>query len=317
MARAPLPSSLHPESAALLAAFLRDGVRPYEELGVLRSRAMVAGSVRLQAERVEVDEVYDVLVEAEDRRVPARIYRPVRTGADPVVCYFHGGGFVTGSVQVADRACRALASASGWTVLSLEYRLAPENPYPAALEDCTALVRWVHGRSAALGLDARRLVLCGDSAGGALVAATAVRLRGTPYAPAGQILVYPTLAPVRTRRSPSIDEFGGLPSLTTASIDWFWEHYLPPDAEADPLAVPLLATDLRGLPRTTVVVAGCDLLRDEGLAYAQRLARAGVDVQTQVVEGAVHGFWWMDGVLEQGRELTAYLAGVLGRPAAG
>ena len=187
----------------------------------------------------------------------------------PVVCYFHGGGFVTGSVAVADRACRALAAASGWSVLSVEYRLAPENPYPAPLEDCVAAVRWVHDQAADLGVDATRTVVFGDSAGGALATAATMVLRGTEYAPAGQVLLYPTLAPVLQRRSPSIDAYGQLPSLTRGSIDWFWSHYLRAGQDREPVAVPWRQTDLAGLPPATVVVAGCDLLRDEGLEYAQ------------------------------------------------
>jgi len=309
--------ALHPDSARLIEAFERDGVLPYDQLGVLRARSTVAGAARLQGERAEVADVRDVLVGHGAGAIPARVYDPHPGQATPVLCYFHGGGFVTGSVQVADRACRALAVESGWTIVSLEYRLAPESPYPAALDDCARLVEWVHHDAAELVVDAARLVLCGDSAGGALAAATTHRLRATPYAPAGQLLLYPTLAPVGARRSPSITAYGGLPSLTVSSIDWFWHHYLPPSAAADPAAVPLLQTDLAGLPPTTVVVAGCDLLRDEGLDYAGRLRAAGTEVTTRVFDGAVHGFWWMDAALSQARELTAYLAADLHRRAAG
>lgn len=166
----------------------------------------------------------------------------------------------------------------------------------------------------AAGLPTRTVVL-GDSAGGALATAATMVLRGTGYAPAGQVLLYPTLAPVLQRRSPSIDAYGELPSLTRGSIDWFWSHYLRAGQDREPLAVPLRQTDLAGLPPATVVVAGCDLLRDEGLEYAGRLETAGVPTTTHVVAGAIHGFWWMDGVLSQAAELTALLAADLARRA--
>jgi acetyl esterase len=309
----PWPDELHADAAALLDTFAADGVRPYDELGVLTARSMVAGSTRLQGERTAVERVEEVLVEHGSVAVPARLYNPRPDATPPIVCYFHGGGFVTGSVAVADRACRALAAASGWAVLSLEYRLAPENPYPAALEDCVAAVRWVRDHATGLGVDGTRVVVLGDSAGGALATAAATVLRGTDYAPVGQVLVYPTLAPVRGRRSPSIDDYGELLSLTEGSVDWFWSHYLRAGQERDPLAVPLEQTGLAGLPPATVVVAGCDLLRDEGLDYARRLAGAGVPVTTHVVAGAIHGFWWMDRVLSQAAELTALLAAELAR----
>jgi acetyl esterase len=309
------PRDLHPDAATLIDTFIADGLRPYDQLSVLAARSMVAGSTRLQGERVAVERVEDLLVEHGTVRVPARLYDPAPGADPPVVCYFHGGGFVTGSVAVADRACRALAAASGWSVLSVEYRLAPENPYPAPLEDCVAAVRWVHTYAADLGVDATRTVVFGDSAGGALATAATMVLRGTEYAPAGQVLLYPTLGPVLQRRSPSIDAYGQLPSLTRGSIDWFWSHYLRAGQDREPLAVPWWQTDLAGLPPATVVVAGCDLLRDEGLEYAGRLEAAGVPTTTHVVAGAIHGFWWMDGVLSQAAELTALLAADLTRRA--
>jgi acetyl esterase len=306
---------LHPDAATLIDTFIADGLRPYDQLSVLTARSMVAGSTRLQGERVAIERVEDLLVEHGTVRVPARLFDPAPAADTPVVCYFHGGGFVTGGVYVADRACRALAAASGWSVLSVEYRLAPENPYPAALEDCVAAVRWVHDHAAELGVGATRTVVFGDSAGGALATAATMVLRGTEYAPAGQVLLYPTLAPVLQRRSPSIDAYGELPSLTRGSIDWFWSHYLRAGQDREPLAVPLRQTDLAGLPPATVVVAGCDLLRDEGLEYARRLDAAGVPTTTHVIAGAIHGFWWMDGVLGQAAELTALLAADLTRRA--
>ncbi|MDT4935751.1 MAG: acetyl esterase, partial [Pseudonocardiales bacterium] len=218
--------------------------------------------------------------------------------------------FVTGSVGVADRACRSLAAASRWVVASVEYRLAPETAFPGPLHDCVSTVRWLTAHSEAIGGDASTTVIAGDSAGGALATACSTVLRDLGDAvPSGQILIYPTLGPIGSRTSESIRAYGDLPSLTRGSIDWFWSHYVPgSEADPDPHAAPLRQQVLAGLPDTTVVAAGCDLLRDDAIVYTSRLSSAGVGTRLHVVEGAIHGFWWMDGVLGQAAELTELLA---------
>jgi acetyl esterase len=316
-------TGLHPEARDLLAQFERDGVRPYDQLSVLEARALVAGSTRLQGPRPAVGSVRDVLapgdpVAGSAWRIPVRIYHPTPERALPLAVYLHGGGFVTGSVAVADRPCRTLAAASGCVVASVEYRLAPESPYPGPVSDCLAAVRWLAAQSAALGGDGGRVTLVGDSAGGALVASCVRALRdaGEPIVD-HQVLVYPTLAPPRGRESDSLRNNGEGYGLTRGSLDWFWDHYLAtPEDRSDPGAVPLVSGDLARLPRATVVVAQFDPLRDEGLDYAARLTDAGVTVDLRVIAGAIHGFWWMAGVLSQGAELTDLLASAL-RPRAG
>jgi acetyl esterase len=309
------PGELHPEARALLDAFDAQGVQPFDRMSVLQARVSVAASTRVQGPRPEVADVRDLLVPAGAGRLPVRVYRPVPGEVRPVLVYLHGGGFVTGSVAVADRACRALALAAGCVVVSVEYRLAPESPFPGPLDDAVAAVRWVAARAGELGVDAGRLVVAGDSAGGALAAAAVRVLRdeGGP-AVARQLLVYPTLAPVRGRTTPSLEENGEGYSLTRGALEWFWDHHLArPEDATDPLAAPLLAAeaDLAGLPPATVVVAEFDPLRDDGIAYAERLAAAGVDVTLHRVPGAIHGFWWMAGALSQAGELTAWLGGHL------
>ncbi|TQN40992.1 acetyl esterase [Blastococcus colisei] len=303
------PGELNPDSRALIDAFVAQGVQPYDRLSVLEARAMVAGSTRLQGPRIELPSVRDLLLPARAGRLPVRVYHPAPGQSLPLVVYFHGGGFVTGSVAVADRPCRLLARAGRCVVASVEYRLAPECPFPGPLDDALDSTRWLAAHADELGADAERLVIAGDSAGGNLAAATVQRIVavGGPTI-AHQMLLYPTLAPSRDSASESLVENGEGYLLTRGSLDWFWDHYLPdPAATRDPRAAPLLAENLAGLPGTTIVVPEFDPLRDEGLAYADRLRAALVDVEVDRVPGALHGFWWMAGALSQAGELTERL----------
>jgi acetyl esterase len=305
------PGRLDPEARALLDAFDAQGVQPFDRMSVLQARASVAASTRIQGPRPDVASVRDLLAPAGAGRLPVRVYHPEPGRLLPLLVYLHGGGFVTGSVAVADRACRALAVSAGCVVVSVEYRLAPESPFPGPLDDAVAAVRWAAAECAALGGDVGRLVVAGDSAGGALAAAAVRVLRDGGGPTVGrQLLVYPTLAPVRGRSTLSLDQNGEGYSLTRGALEWFWDHHLArPEDATDPLAAPLLAgdADLVGLPAATVVVAEFDPLRDDGLAYADRLAAAGVDVTVHRVPGTIHGFWWMAGALGQAGQLTAWL----------
>jgi acetyl esterase len=305
--------TLHPAARELLAQFEQAGLKPYDQLTVLQARANVAASVRQQRDRTPVALVRDVLVDGEIGRLPTRIYHPAPDEVRPLVIYLHGGGFVAGGIAPADRPCRALAAASGWVIASVEYRLAPENPHPAPARDSLAATRWLVEHAAELGADGSLFVLMGDSAGGALAAATAIALRDTdgPRARA-QVLVYPTLTPTRDAEFPSLTENGEGYSMTRGGLEWFWDHLLSgPGAHEQPPAAPLDVADLAALPPATVVVAEFDPLRDEGLAYVERLTAAGVPARAHLVEGAIHGFWWMDAMLPQADELTGYLAVVL------
>lgn len=219
--------------------------------------------------------------------VPARLFRPeAATGG--VLLFMHGGGFAIGSVETHDGLCRELAKGSGATVLSVEYRLAPEYPYPAALDDCDTAWYWLRSASDELGLDFDRVALAGDSAGGALAAGLALRLRDRREPPARlQALVYPCLDP--TLASASATEFSCGYRLTRANMRWFWRAYLG-GAEPTPDAAPALAEDLRGLPPALVITASHDILRDEGEAYGARLRAAGVPAEVVRVGGTLHGF---------------------------
>ena len=225
-----------------------------------------------------IDSVTDEIVLG----VPVRIYRDEgpRTG---LVVYFHGGAFTVGSIKIMDNLARELAHASGAVVISVEYRLSPEDPYPAGFEDCETVTRWALDHAADFGVSPDAVAVAGESAGGNLATAVALRLRDTGNtALAGQVLVYPcTDGPAASY--PSRDRFGSAP--------WVWEQYGGgKDLSGDPYAIPMDADSLEGLPPALVMVAGCDGLRDEGRAYAARLREDGVDVDEVSCPGQPHGF---------------------------
>lgn len=240
-------------------------------------RAAAAGS---PGGGVEVASVRDAVADG----VPVRIYDPAPgAGGRPLTVFFHGGGWVMCGPDTHDALCRALALASGAVVVSADYRLAPEHPWPAAPDDALTVLLWARARAAELGCDPARLIVAGDSAGGNLAAVTALR---APELIAGQLLFYPPLD--ASMAYPSVSEFAEGYFHTAAHMAWYWDRY--GGDPAHPHVSPLRAPDLSGLPRTLLVLADCDVLRDEGLAYGRRLGAAGVDCGVQLVPGVFHGF---------------------------
>lgn len=240
--------------------------------------------------------------------IPVRIYLPDperRRGPRPTVVFFHGGGYTVCGLDSHDATARALAARSGAAVVSVAYRLAPEHRFPAAVDDAYAALRWVAEESAALGGDPGVLVTAGDSSGGGLATAVTLRARdeGGP-AVALQVLLYPVLDAAQDTGSYRENAYGYF--LTAAHMRWFWQQYLGPDGDGThPLASPLRAADLGGLPPAHLVTAGCDPLRDEGLAYAERLRAAGVDVTTAHYPRMFHGFLGFPGLLpDAGQAMT-------------
>jgi acetyl esterase len=256
----------------------------------------------------EVAEVRDVTIDASCGGIPVRVYRPEGEGPLPVVAYIHGGGWVVGTIESFDTVVRALANASGAIVASVDYRLAPEHPFPAGLEDCLCAVRWLKAHAAEMGGDPERMAIAGDSAGGNLATIVARRLRGEIELRM-QALIYPaTDAGCNTR---SYREYGVEHGLTAASMQRFWNLYLDGADGLDPDASPLRSSDLEGCPPALVLTAECDPLRDEGEAYAAALRDAGVPCESRRVAGTVHGFWRWLAVAEVSRRTVAEVGAAL------
>jgi acetyl esterase len=246
-----------------------------------------------------VDEVHSV-EDADADGVPVRIYRPVETEEkSTALVYFHGGGFVAGSVDVYDPLTRAIAKRAGCVVVSVDYRLAPEHPYPAALEDSWKATKWVTSNAEKLGLDEWKIGVGGDSAGGALAAVVARKGRDAGIAIACQLLLYPITS--HDLNTPSYSLFSEGYLLTRNAMQWYWDQYLGEGAERseDPDVSPAAERDLRRLPRAIVVTAEADVLRDEAESYAQRLFISTVETEGYRYDGMVHGFLRMGGVVER------------------
>jgi acetyl esterase/lipase len=233
----------------------------------------------------EIAEVTDDEVEG----IPVRIYEHEGSPTGLVV-YFHGGGFCIGSIGLMDNVARELAHGSGAAVVSVGYRLAPEDPFPAGLDDCEAVTRWALATTDRFGVDPTQVAVAGESAGGNLSAAVALRLRDAgEHALAGQVLMYPGVAG-SSGDFPSRDEFDGL-VIDRAAREAYWGAYSGDrDLDGDPYAAPLYAESLAGLPPALVVLGGCDVLRDEGRAYAARLREDGVPTEEVCYSGQPHGF---------------------------
>jgi acetyl esterase len=215
------------------------------------------------------------------------------------VVFYHGGGFVLGSLRSHDGECRALALGAHAIVVAVDYRRAPEHPFPAAVDDGVAALRWVAGNAASFGGDAARIAVAGDSAGGNIAAVVARDTREEAERPIFQLLIYPAADCTRSHASHGHFREGFL--LTKASIDWFLDHYLGERDLTHPRASPLFAEDVGGVPPAMILTAGFDPLRDEGKAYAEKLAAAGVPVDHRCYGGLVHGFFNMTAAVEAAR----------------
>jgi acetyl esterase len=236
----------------------------------------------------EVDEVVDLMIPGPAGPLRVRVYRPRSTRLLPVVIWFHGGGWVVGTIESHDPVCRALANRTPCVVVAVDYRLAPEWPFPAALDDAWAATQWVADEALKLGADASRIVVAGDSAGGNLAAAVALRARDSGLSLALQALVYPVTD--FDFESESYARYDSGLNLTRAKMQWYWAQYLAGADGLHPDASPLRAPDLAGVAPALVQVAELDPLLSEGEAYAARLAEAGVPVILTRYDGMIHGF---------------------------
>src|SRR5208283_5321353 len=222
--------------------------------------------------------------------IPVRVFRSGEPALQPLVAYFHGGGWVFGDLDSYDSMCRTLARTAGAIVVSVDYRLAPEHPFPAAFEDCWAVTMWLATSGEELGGDPGRLAVAGDSAGGNLAAAVALRARDEGGPPLrAQLLMYPALDP--TMSTASYEENAEDPFLSRSEMEWCWPRYLGgTTSEPVSYAAPAYAADLEGAAPAVIIAAGHDPLRDEAVAYADRLRSAGVPVELELYEDMVHGF---------------------------
>ena len=273
--------------------------KPVRELGAQAARKLLS-TAPSDHPMTHLDRVEERTVPGRSGDLRARVYHPLGSSTAaprPALVYLHGGGFVLGTLDGVDEVCRAIAARSGWTVLSLEYRLAPEHPYPAALEDSFDALAWLRGSALECGIDPDMIAVGGDSAGGNLAAALCLQLRdlGLPL-PVAQVLVYPAVDDAFS--TASWREFADAPLLTAADARWFWEQYMGPGRlrAADQYAAPMKAASLRGLPPALVLTAEVDPLRDDAEAYAERLRRDGVRVTSIRHSGVFHGFFTEVGV---------------------
>lgn len=291
--------SLDPQAELFLQRLAEANTPPIHEMPVEQARSMV---LPIAGEPERVGGVLSEVVASPAAEIPVRVFTPLLEadeldnthGAErgrPMLVYFHGGGWVTGSIETHEAVCRRMSNEGRCLVISVDYRLAPEHKFPAAVDDCFAVTRWAHERAEHLGGDPRLMFVGGDSAGGNLAAAVSLRARDESGPPvAGQILIYPITD--HSFETDSYRENATGYHLTTDAMRWFWRQYLADDADgAHAWASPLRAGDHSRLPPALVVTVEYDPLRDEGLAYAEALAAAGVPVERIHCPGMVHGFF--------------------------
>ena len=305
--------ALHPQCRVLLDTFVAAWpIIDYSRIEAAELRSLLSGPSPFSPGD-EVDAIVDRVIEGPGGPLRLRLYRPrSSTVALPITLYFHGGGFTCGPVEGHDNVCRTLAQRARTLVVSVDYRLAPEAKFPAANQDALAALRWVHANGESLGADSSRIAVAGDSAGGNLATVLAHQARGIGISLCHQLLLYPvTDARFDTT---SYRDFAQGYLLTLDMMQWYWRQYLPAaSAASDPAASPLRQADLAGLPSATIVAAGFDPLRDEGLAYADALRAAGVPVVVREWQDQIHGFASMLGALDGAEEALAFGAQALSR----
>jgi acetyl esterase len=307
---------LHPQAKAIVDQIAAQGGRPLEQMTPAEARAERAQAADAFAAMAgplqEVARVENRTIPGPAQPVPIRVYWPRTGGAPlPVLVYLHGGGWAFGNLDACDRNCRALANSAGCVVVNVDYRLAPENKFPAAADDAYAAVHYVATHPGEFNADPARIAVGGDSSGGnlAAVACLMARERGGPPI-AFQLLVYPVVDYDDDR--PSMAEFAEGYLLTRAAMPYFWGHYVSsPEEGRHPHASPINAASLHGLPPAMVITAECDPIRDQGEAYAHRLRDAGVPVTLRRYDGAIHVFFNMSAVIDSGKQALSDAAAAL------
>lgn len=297
MALDPLAKTLLDQMAAT------PGKKPWDST-LEEARADFRAMVRAYGPKdVPIGKIENLTMPGPGGELPLRVYTPVAAGGEalPALVYFHGGSFWVGDFETHEGQCRLLAGEAGCRVIAVDYRLAPEHPFPAALDDCLAATQWIETNAAKLGVDPNRIAVGGDSAGGALAAAVCqtVKAQAAPH-----ILQQMLLFPVVQFGAPfaSIQAYGAGYMLEVDALSYCYGRYAPKELWKDPRVSPLVAPDLAGLPPAYIMLAECDPLHDEGLAYAEKLRAAGVKVTVADHPGLVHGFTLFQAMLPQARE---------------
>jgi len=306
---------LHPQTRAFLDLVERSGLPPTHTLSPQDARRYYRDRRGFtQPQPPAVAQVRELQAPGPNGPIPLRLVRPQGSKADavlPVLVYYHGGGWTIGDLDTHDTLCRELANGAGCVVVSLDYRMGPEHRFPAAVEDCLAATYWVRDNAAALALDATRMAVGGDSAGGNLAAVVAIFARDAADLPiAFQLLIYP--ATDQRRGAPSHTTNGQGYLLTSDTMAYFHDHYIDdPAHDLDWRASPLLHEDLTRLPPALVITAGYDPLRDEGLQYSHRLSEAGNRATHVCFERQIHGFVTMGRVIDEANAAVAMCAAAL------
>jgi len=308
--------SIDPQAQAVIDLAIKSGRPAYHTLSPKEARQLFRETRPASTPTpAAIGEVKNLTANGPGGPIPLRVYRPAGVAADtklPVLVFFHGGGWVIGDLDTHDVQCRQITAEAGITVVAVDYRLAPEHKFPAAVDDAWAATRCVATHGSELGIDPQRLAVGGDSAGGNLAAVVALLARDSTEGPAiaFQVLVYPVTD--LGSESKSYGDFAEGYSLTRESMRWFKNHYLKSAAEGDGWrASPLRAKSLAGLPPALVVTAGFDPLRDEGAAYAARLTDAGVRVDYVCYGGMIHGFMPMGRLIDTGNRAVSHVAASL------
>lgn len=308
--------TINQDAAKVVELIIASGRPPYPTIGHIAAREIfVASRAILQPDPSPVGEIRDLAATGPAGKIPLRLYRGLGTDASrpqPTLIYYHGGGWVLGNLESHDGVCRDIANAAKCTVISVDYRLAPEAKFPAAADDSIAAAQWIHDNAADLAVDRNRLAVGGDSAGGNLSAVVALHARdnGGPKLKL-QVLIYPSAD--MSSVYPSYEAHAEQLPLTRTTMDWFVDLYLTnreKDAK-DWRASPLHAKSLAGLPPAYVITAGMDPLRDEGEAFAAKLKAAGVPVTLKRFDGQIHGFLTMGRIIRDSQVAIGDIAGEL------
>lgn len=312
-----MPDDVHPQIQAILDRSAELGLQNLQHLEVDAARAQVeelANARRKDYPPPEVLEVENASTGPGYGHVPVRIYRTSEAAEAPVIVFYHGGGHVVCSLETHDTMARFLALTTGCTLVSIDYRMAPEHPFPAAVEDAYDATRWVVDHARSLRVDVNRLAVCGDSAGANLAAVVALMARDQKDFPiSAQVLIYPVID--YRGGTESFERYGqGYGSLESDTMQWFLKHYLPnAESREDWRACPRNPVSHQDLPPTLIITAECDVLHDDGAQYAEQLRSAGVEVRHLDFPGMTHGFFGFLGLVDDAERAHEAVASFLNR----